>query len=149
MYFNLSEWRRHHCEERIIQHIKAYGDIYGMTYYFSERNKRLFNNAPVITKQELKEAYANPEIIHLARTFLYRPCEEGSLDRLHDMWWGYCEQSPWKGMRPIPPNPPLNIAERFFRKLFQICPIRIAEWIYIKARHWSANVEWFFSIIKK
>ena len=174
VYFNLPEWRRHHCEERIIKHIKKYGDIYGskdqgilctqfineyeqlplkyniygMTYYFSERNKRLFNNAPIITRHELKEAYANPEIIHLARTFLYRPCEEGSLDRLHDMWWEYCRRSPWKDMKPIPPAPPLNIAERFFRHLFQMCPIRIAEWLYIKARHWSANVEWFISVLK-
>lgn len=175
VYFNLPEWRKHHCEERIIRHIRKYGDIYGskdqgilctqfmneyeqlplkyniygMTYYFTKRNKRLFNNAPIITNQELQEAYDNPEIIHLARTFLYRPCEEGSLDRLNDMWWEYCKKSPWKDMQPIPPAPPLNIAERFFRKVFQICPIGIAEWLYIKARHWSANVGWFISVLKR
>lgn len=172
VYFNLPEWRSHHCEERIIRHIKKYGDIYGskdqgilctqfvdeyeqlplryniygMTYFFSERNKRLFNNAPIITKQELTEAYSHPEIIHLARTFLYRPCEEGSLDRLSEMWWQYCGESPWRDMKPISPLPPLNTAERFFRKVFQICPIHMAEWLYVKARHWSANVEWFLSV---
>lgn len=169
IYFNLPEWRNHRCEERIIEHIKKYGDIYGskdqgilctqfigeyvqlplkynvygMTYYFSKRNRRLFNNAPIITEQEIEEAYRNPEIIHLARTFLYRPCELESLDRMNDLWWKYCNQSPWRDMKPIVPNPPLNLKERFFRKIFQIMPIRLAEWLYIKARHWSANLEWF------
>ena len=174
VYFNLPEWRKHRCEERIIRHIKTYGDIYGskdqgilcaqfvneymqlplkyniygMTYFFSTRNKRLFNNAPIITKQELEEAYGNPEIVHLARTFLYRPCEEGSLDRLCDIWWRYCKKSTWRDMKPVPPAPPLNTAEKFFRKIFQTCPICMAEWLYIKARHWSANVEWFVSVVR-
>ncbi|MDE6847611.1 MAG: hypothetical protein K2J99_17825 [Lachnospiraceae bacterium] len=173
IYFNLPEWRKHRCEERIIEHVKKNGDIYGskdqgilcaqfineyeqlplkyniygMTYYFSDRNKRLFNNAPVITKKEIQEAYSHPEIIHLPRTFLYRPCEEGSKDPLYDMWWEYCDKSPWKGMEPIPPFPPLNKKERFFRSIvFRLCPIRMAEWLYIKARHWSANVEWFLHL---
>lgn len=174
VYFNLPVWRASHCEERIIRHVKKYGDIYGskdqgilctqfigeyeqlplkyniygMTYYFSERNKKLFNNAPIITKEELKDSYINPEIIHLARTFLYRPCEEGSIDRLNDMWWKYCKKSPWKDMKPIDPVPQLNLREKFFRKIFQVCPIRFAEWMYIKARHWSANLEWFVWVIK-
>ncbi|WP_282570487.1 glycosyltransferase [Butyrivibrio fibrisolvens] len=93
VYFNLPEWRKHDCEQRIVQHVKKYGDIYGskdqgillctvfideyaqlplkyniygMTYYFNKFNRRLFNNAPVISKNEIDDAYSNPEIIHLA-----------------------------------------------------------------------------------
>lgn len=174
IYFNLPEWRKHNCEERILAHVKKYGDIYGskdqgilctrfigeyaqlplkynvygMTYYFTKKNKIRFNNAPVITKEEVEEAYKNTEIIHIARTFLYRPCEEGSMDRLYGMWWGYCNKSPWKGMKPLKPTPPLNTSEKFFRMLFKILPMPMAEWLYIKGRHWSANVQWFFWAVK-
>ncbi len=174
VYFNLPEWREHNCEERIIQHVRRYGDIYGskdqgilcakfsneyaqlplkynvygMTYYFSDKNKRLFNNAPVVSDAELKEAYESPEIIHIARTFLYRPCEAGTLDRMHDMWWEYCYASPWKGMEPLEPTPPLGLKERFFRKLFEVLPIRMAEWLYIKAKHLSSDLWWLIWGIK-
>lgn len=174
VYFNLPEWRKHNCERRILDHVKKYGDlygskdqgilctrfigeyaqlplkfnIYGMTYYFSGQNRIRFNNAPIISKEEIKEAYAHPEIIHLARTFLYRPCEKGSMDRLNDMWWGYCKQSPWADMEPLEPNPPLILPEKVYRWLFKYCPIRLAEWLYIKGRHWSANVQWFVWMIK-
>lgn len=174
IYFNLPEWRNHKCEERIIEHVKRYGDlygskdqgilctrfigeyaqlplkynVYGMTYYFTDKNRIRFNNAPIITKKEIEEAYKNTEIIHLARTFLYRPCEEGSMDRLSEMWWSYCKASPWSDISPLSPNPPLNLPEKFFRLLFKILPTSLAEWVYIKGRHWSANVQWFIWAIK-
>jgi len=174
VYFNLPEWRRHNCEQRIIQHVKKHGDlygskdqgilctlfmdeyaqlplkynIYGMTYYFNKFNRRLFNNAPVISNAELEEAYNNPEIIHLARTFLYRPCEAGSLDKLYDMWWGYCEKSPWKGMEPLKDQPPLGTPERIFRRLFEVMTFQSAATLYVLARHWSGNVAWFCTRIQ-
>ncbi len=174
VYFNLPEWRRHNCEKRIIEHVKRYGDVYGskdqgilcakfsgeytqlplkynvygMTYYFSDRNKHLFNNAPIISDDELKDAYSNPEIIHIARTFLYRPCEYDTLDRMHDMWWEYCDRSPWRGMEPITPAPPLGTKEKIFRKLFQILPIGLAEWCYIIAKHRSSDLWWLIWGIK-
>lgn len=44
-------------------------------------------------------------------------------------------------------RPPLNSKERFFRSVvFRVCQIHMAEWLYIKARHWSANVEWFLHL---
>ncbi len=175
IYFNLPEWRKHNCEERILTHIKKYGDIYGskdqgilctqfigeyeqlplkynvygMTYYFTQNNRVRFNNAPILTEEEIRKAYEKPEIIHLARTFLYRPCEEESMDRLNDMWWEYCSMSPWHDMKPIQPNPPLNYSERFFRLLFKFLPMPLAEWLYIKARHWSANLQWLVWVLKE
>lgn len=173
VYFNLPEWRKHNCEQRIIQYAKAYGDvygskdqgilctqfmdeyaqlplkfnIYGMTYYFNFFNRRLFNNAPVITRGEIQDAYAHPEIIHIARTFLYRPCEENSMDRLYDMWWDYCNKSPWKGMQPLKEQPMTGAAERFFRFLFKVLPFQFAGTLYVLARHWSGNVNWVISLM--
>ena len=173
IYFNLPKWREARCEERIIEHVKKYGDIYGskdqgilcgrfvgeyaqlplkyniygMTYFFTDKNKRRFNNAPIITNEELKDAYSNPEIIHIARTFLYRPCEEDTLDRLHDIWWDYCNKSPWRGMKPIKPAPPLGMKEKFFRQLFKVFPIGMAELLYIYAKHWASNIWWFWWVI--
>ncbi len=171
VYFNLPQWRAHKCEKRIIEHVKKHGDIYGskdqgilctqfmeeyaqlplkyniygMTYYFNDFNKRLFNNAPVISKEELKDAYANPEIIHLARTFLYRPCEENSMDSLYDIWWDYCNKSPWKDMVPLKEQPMKGVAERLFRQIFRYFPYQLAATLYVLARHWSGNVSWLFS----
>lgn len=168
VYFNLHEWRKHNCEQRILEHIKKYGDlygskdqgilctqfigeyaqlplkynIYGMSYYFTKKNRVRFNNAPILTENQIEEAYNDVQIIHLARTFLYRPCEEGSMDRLYDMWWEYCKKSPWKSMKPIKANPPLNGSEKLFRQLFKYIPMPIAERLYIWARHGSANLQW-------
>lgn len=174
IFFNLPEWRAHRCEERILNHVRKHGDlygskdqgilctrfigeyaqlpleynIYGMSYYFTKKNRERFNNAPILTKQEIHKAYENPQIIHLARTFLYRPCEENSLDRLYDLWWDYCKKSPWGDMDPIPANPPLNLSERFFRRLFQILPMPLAEYMYIKARRGAGDVQWFIWVLQ-
>lgn len=85
VYFDLDAWRAGKCEERVINRLKKYGDIhgskdqgllnmefqneitqlplkynvYGITCNFSLRGKMLFNNAPVITKEEVVEAYAH------------------------------------------------------------------------------------------
>lgn len=174
VYFNLEEWRKHKCEERIIAHIRKHGDIYGskdqgilctqfineyaqlplkfnvygMTFYFNKHNKYLFNNAKILSHKEIDEAYANPQIIHLARTFLYRPCEEGNLDQLNDMWWQYCKLSPWKDMKPLPVMGTLNRMEKMFRYIFKHFPSFIAEWLYIMARRWSTNLDWLIWAVK-
>ncbi len=168
IYFNLPIWRDHNCEERIINYIKKNGDlygskdqgilctqfigeyaqlplkfnIYGMSYYFRPFARRLLNNAPILSREEIKDAYSNPEIIHIARTFLFRPCEKNSLDRLYDMWWYYCNKSPWHDMYPIEPSPELLPSEKFFRTLFTVLPGNIFDIIYVLARHGSINVYW-------
>ena len=160
VYFNLPQWRNHKCEERIIRHIKEIGDIYGskdqgilnvefqhefvqlplkynvydMATHMSESNLLRYHNAPVYTREEIFEAVRHPEIIHIARTFLYRPCEEGSRDFNRDLWWGYCSRSPWAGMKPIPPYPPLGAKERIFRWLYQHAPLPLCDWLYIYSR---------------
>lgn len=161
VFFNLEEWRKHNCEERVKRHFIEIGDIYGskdqgilnmefqyeckqlplkynvygITYYFSTRNKLRFNNAPIITKEEIEEAYNNPEIIHIPRTFLYRPHEEGSYEPLKDMWWEYAKKSPWGDMKPIKPYPPLGAKEKFIRKMYLALPAFLAEPFYILCRH--------------
>ena len=160
IYFNLPEWRAHRCEERILRHITEIGDIYGskdqgilnvefqdeyaqlplkynvylMPLHFSKANLLRYHNAPCLTKDEIFDAIEHPEIIHLARTFLYRPCEEGSLDFNYDLWWGYCNRSPWAGMKPIPANPPLGAKEKLFRWLYQHAPLGFCDWLYIYSR---------------
>jgi lipopolysaccharide biosynthesis glycosyltransferase len=160
VFFNLPEWRMHNCEERVRRHCIKIGDIYGskdqgilnmefqdewtqlplkyniygITYYFSYRNKRRFNNAPIITKREIEDAYANPQIIHIPRTFLYRPHEKGSREPLKEMWWHYLEKSPWKGMEKQEPYPPLGAKEKFLRYLYLKLPPFLAEPFYIICR---------------
>lgn len=160
VYFNLPKWREHKCEERIIRHIKEIGEIYGskdqgilnvefqseyaqlplkynvydMIPHMSRKNLLRYHNAPVLTKEEIFDAVAHPEIIHIARTFLYRPCEEGSLDFNKKLWWEYCERSPWKGMKPIAPFPPLGAKEKLFRWLYQHAPLWLCDWLYIYSR---------------
>lgn len=174
VYFNLKEWRLHDCEQRIITHIKKHGDIYGskdqgilctqfvneyaqlplkfniygMTFYFHKFNKYMFNNAEILSHNEIDQAYEKPEIIHIARTFLYRPCEEDSLDKLNDMWWEYCKLSPWRDMKPLPVMGTLNGMEKMFRFIFKHFPSYIAEWLYIMARRWSTNFDWLVWAIK-
>lgn len=168
VYFNLPKWRENRCEQRIIEHVRKYGDlygskdqgilctqfigeysqlplkynVYGISYNFGKLSRRLLNNAPILSDEEIEDAYKNPEIIHLARTFLYRPCEEGSLDDLNDVWWEYCNSSPWRGMTPIEPAPPLLGVEKAFRWIFKVFPRCIAELLYVFARHGSANAQW-------
>ncbi len=161
VYFNLPKWREHDCENRIKRHFEEIGEIYGskdqgilnmefqyeraqlplkynvygITYFFSDKNKRRFNNASDITEQEIREAYKHPEIIHIPRTFLYRPHEEGSREPLKDMWWEYCRKSEWKDYTAKPPSPPLGAKEIFLRWVYLHTPKNFAEWFYIQCRH--------------
>lgn len=161
VFFNLEEWRKHNCEERIRRHFSEIGEIYGskdqgilnmefqfefqqlplkyniygFTFYFSLKNKMRFNNAPVITKQEVIEAYEKPEIIHIPRTFLYRPHEKGSKEPLKEMWWNYNKKSPWNDIEPVEPYPPLGTKELFMRRVYLMLPAFLAEPFYILCRH--------------
>lgn len=161
IYFNLPEWRKHHCEERVRLHIREIGDIYGskdqgilnmefqeeitqlplkynvygITFYFHKHNKIRFNNAPVISRKEILEAYRHPEIVHIPRTFLYRPHEEGSREPLKKLWWKYCKSSPWKDLQPYPVYPPLGAKEKFLRTVYLMLPSYFAEWFYVVCRH--------------
>ena len=105
-----------------------------MVPHMSKKNILRYHNAPVYTPEEIFDAIDNPEIIHIARTFLYRPCEEGSLDFNNDLWWEYCSRSPWAGMKPIPPYPPLGAKEKLFRWLYQHAPLWLCDWLYIYSR---------------
>ena len=162
VYFNLKEWRAKHCEERLIARIKKYGDIYGskdqgllntefqndmaqlplkyniygITYFFEWKNKVRFNNAPVMTKEEIKSAYEHPEIIHIPQTFVFRPHEKNSLHPLRPMWWDYChkEQNPWKDIDEYP-SPKMGSKEKFLRYLYVHLPKGLAEWVFIVFRH--------------
>ncbi|WP_248405336.1 hypothetical protein [Butyrivibrio fibrisolvens] len=66
------------------------------------------------------------------------------MDKLYDMWWDYCDQSPWKGMKPLEGQPDLGVPERFFRNLFKVLPCQLAATLYVLARHWSGNVAWVY-----
>lgn len=160
VYFNLPIWREHKCEERCRRFAKKYGkkydskdqdilnmefqfeyaqlplkyNIYASTLDFSEKHKRKFNAAKVISDKEVQEAYKNPEIIHIPKTFLRRPHEQGSLDPVRDLWWSYLERSPWKGMEPAESGE-MGSKEKLLR------------WVYI---HTSKNFrEWFYIMVRK
>lgn len=161
VYFNLDEWRRRHCEERVVNRLKKYGDIhgskdqgllnmefqneitqlplkyniYGITVNFSLRNKMRFNNAPVVTKQEVIDAYAHPEIIHLPATFLYRPHEQGTVHPMKDVWWEYCRKTPWKDMKPLPVLAKPGAKEKFLRFVYTHTTRNFADWFFIVCRH--------------
>ncbi len=161
IYFNLIEWKRQNCEQRVIDHIVNIGDIYGskdegilnmefqhdmaqlplkfnlygMVTKFSMNNKKRFYNAPIVTEREIREAYEDPQILHLARTFVYRPCEKDNHDPNNDLWWSYCDKSPWKGLEPLTNQPKLGLKERVFRIIYLHVPDRMAEWLYVKFRH--------------
>lgn len=161
VYFDLDAWRVGKCEERVINRLKKYGDIhgskdqgllnmefqneitqlplkynvYGITCNFSLRGKMLFNNAPVITKEEVVDAYAHPEIIHLPATFLYRPHEEGTLHPMKDLWWEYCRKTPWKDMKPLPVLAELGAKEKFLRAVYTHSPSWFAECFFVVCRH--------------
>ena len=110
-------------------------NIYGITFFYSFRNKMKFNNAPIMTPKEVAEAYEKPEIIHIPRTFLYRPHEKGSMEPLKDIWWSYNDKSPWKGLIPVEPFPPLGKKEVIFRKMYLALPAFLAEPLYVYFRH--------------
>lgn len=161
VYFNLPEWRRHHCEERVKKHFMEIGDIYGskdqgilnmefqnertqlplkfniygITYYFNIKNKSRFNNARGITRKEIEQAYKQAEIVHIPRTFLYRPHESGSQEPLKNVWCEYCKKSPWKDIKVVSPFPALGSKEKFLRLIYLCLPKYWAEWFYIACRH--------------
>ncbi len=161
VYFDLDAWRAGNCEERVVNRLKKYGDIhgskdqgllnmefqkeiaqlplkynvYGITWNYSMRGRLLFNNAPVVTREEVKEAYAHPEIVHLPATFLYRPHEEGTLHPMKEIWWEYCRKTPWKDMEPLPVLAELGAKERFLRAVYTHSPRWFAEWFFSFCRH--------------
>lgn len=166
IYFNLIEWKKQNCEQRVIEHILKIGEIYGskdegiinmefqhditqlplkynlygMATDFSLKNKRRFYNAPVITEQEIIDAYKEPQILHIARSFVYRPCEKNNYDPNNEIWWEYCNRSPWKGMEPLTDQPELGWKEKIFRKIYLHFPKSIAQWLYIHFRHLQGNL---------
>ncbi len=162
VYFNLPQWRELKCEERLLNRIRLYGDIYGSkdqgflnmefkdefaqlplkynvygnTFYFSDKNKKRFNNAPIVTMDEIKEAYLDPQIIHIPQTFLYRPNHINSLHPLNDMWWRYCrnEKNPWANFEALG-EPELGSKEKLLRKVYELLPRDWADYLYIQFRH--------------
>lgn len=159
VFFNLPVWREERAEERCRRFAKKYGkkydskdqdilnmefqfeyaqlplkyNIYASTVDFSEKNKRRFNAAKVITDKELKEAYAHPEIIHIPKTFLYRPHEKGSLEPIKDVWWSYLERSPWRGMQPAETGN-MGMKEKLLRWVYTHTSKPFREWFYIASR---------------
>lgn len=159
VFFDLEEWRKHHCEERLVNRIKKYGDIvgskdegllnlefqhemaqlplkyniYGITVNFSWKNKLFFNAAPVVSRQEIRKAYEHPEIIHIPGTFLYRPYEIGSEHPLKELWWDYCKKSPWKDLSPMQPAA-LGVKEKIIRWIYLHAEKEMAEIIFILFR---------------
>lgn len=159
VFFNLPIWRKVHGEERCKRFAKKYGNkydskdqdilnmefqfeytqlplkynIYASTIDFSEKHKRKFNAAKVITNEEIVDAYKHPEIIHIPRTFLYRPHEKGSLEPIKDTWWEYLSMSPWKGMQPVEPGK-MGAKEKFLRWIYIHSSKSFREWFYIVSR---------------
>lgn len=159
VYFNLPVWREVSGEERCKRFAKKYGNkydskdqdilnmefqfeyaqlplkynIYASTLDFSEKHKRKFNAARVINDEEITEAYAHPEIIHIPKTFLYRPHEQGSLEPIKDTWWKYLEMSPWKGMPPAASGE-IGTKEKIVRWIYIHATKNFREWLYIVLR---------------
>lgn len=165
VYFNLPVWRKVSGEERCKQFAQKYGNkydskdqdilnmefqfeyaqlplkynIYASTINFSRKHKRKFNAAKVITDEEITEAYAHPEIIHIPKTFLYRPHEKGSLDPIKETWWRYLEMSPWKGMQPVD-SEQMGTKEKFLRWIYINSSKNFREWFYIVSRRYYGLV---------
>lgn len=159
VYFNLPVWRAVSAEERCRRFAQKYGNkydskdqdilnmefqfeyaqlplkynIYASTLDFSEKHKRKFNGAKAVTDEEIAEAYAHPEIIHIPKTFLYRPHENGSLEPIKDIWWKYLEMSPWRGIQPVETGQ-MGAKERLLRWVYVNSPKNFREWFYIVSR---------------
>lgn len=159
VYFNLPVWRANKAEERCRRFAMKYGreydskdqdilnmefqfeyaqlplkyNIYASTIDFSDKHKKKFNSASVITNEEINEAYAHPEIIHIPKTFLRRPHERGSLEPIKDTWWKYLELSPWKGLQ-FEESKEIGAKERFLRWVYIHSSKSFREWFYIMSR---------------
>lgn len=159
VYFNLPVWRAVSGEERCKRFAKKYGykydskdqdilnmefqfeyaqlplkyNVYASTIDFSAKHKRKFNAAKVISDEEIVEAYAHPEIIHIPKTFLYRPHEKGSLEPIKETWWKYLEMSPWNGMYAIEPER-MGVKEKLLRWVYIYTSKNFREWFYIFSR---------------
>lgn len=161
VYFNYPEWVKHNCEARIREHILNIGEIYGskdegimnmefegeiarlplkynvysLSLFMDRKSLKKFYNAPVLREKEIIEAQKFPQIVHVPRTFLYRPFEKGSKDPISELWWSYCNKSPWKGMKMKPAYPPLGAKEKLLRFLYLHLPDKLANRVYIAFRH--------------
>lgn len=159
VYFNLPIWREVSGEKRCKRFAERYGtkydskdqdilnmefqfeyaqlplkyNIYASTIDFSEKHKRKFNAAKIISKEEIAEAYRHPEIIHIPKTFLFRPHEKGSLEPIKDIWWKYLEMSPWRGMQPVEAGQ-MGAKEKFLRWVYIHTSKGFREWFYITSR---------------
>ena len=159
VYIDMKTWTEKNCEERILNRLMKYGDIYGskdegmlnmefqhemaqlplkfnlygITMNFTWANKVRFNNAPIMTKEEIKKSYEDPQIIHIPETFLYRPYEENSKHPLYDIWWEYCRKSPWYDLQHQP-EPVMGAKEKFLRFVYLHTSKPVAERLFIVAR---------------
>lgn len=166
IYFNLPIWRQMRCEERLRAHIEQIGEIYGgkdqgllnvefkgefgylpleyniygITTAFSQKHQRAFISKNAATDDEVVKAYKKPEIIHIPRTFLYRPNEENNYDPNNELWWKYCQKSPWKDMKPMKQLEELGVIEKIMRFLWIYGPKSLKECIYIYSRKLNGKI---------
>lgn len=160
IYFNLPEWRKRNCEQRIIDHLTnkqaffsdadqgiinsefqdeiallpvAY-NVYSLAYPFGKITQRGVLNSKLATDKQMRQAYENPQIVHFCGSFLGRPWEENNADSLKDMWWGYCSKTPWRNMKPLPEHIQKSRFLDFFRPFYLKAPKFLAESIYVILR---------------
>ena len=159
--FNIPVWRKMRCEERIVRHINEIGAIYGsadqgilnvefsgdyiqlplrynvysFALHFNRKNQYRFHDADILTKAEIEDAIDNPQIIHYARSFLYRPCEKDSIFPNKELWWSYCNESPWKGMKEYEEGREIEFPAKIFRLMYKTkIPINILDHMYVVCR---------------
>lgn len=166
VYINLPIWRKNRCQERTIllmkwaaqrniyltqeegvlsyelqneiQILPLKYNIYDITLSFTDKQRERFFSPPN-SKEALKEAFEDTQILHFGRTFLFRPHEEDSKDPNCDLWWRYCNQSPWEGIQKEPALP-LTSFEKTFRSMYLLLPHRIANSIYIVLRRLAGKL---------
>lgn len=120
--FNIEEWKKQHCTERIVEHVinvRAHypspdqdlinvvikDDIYELPpeynmepayYMFSAKNYyRVFRNPSFYKKEVLEKAKGNEKIIHFFRVMGEFPWHKDNMHPFNDLFDKYLSISPW------------------------------------------------------
>lgn len=145
--FNIEEWKKQHCTERIVEHVKNIrahypapdqdlinvvikDDIFELPpeynmepayYMFSAKNYyKVFRNPSFYKKEILENAKGNEKIIHFFRVMGEFPWHKNNMHPFNDVFDQYLALSPWADYEKTSAN--ISIIFKAEKLLYKILP---------------------------
>lgn len=153
--YDMIEWKRRNCEERIKRHIcnvradypvvdqdimslllqddrvklPVKYNFFDLLRYMDDTQRMKYFNCHEVSREELSLAYSNTVIYHFYYGFQGKPWCKGYITRERDIWNEYVKKSPWKNYTKWTIQFPFSM--KILRLMFKILPWKNAMNIYI------------------